>query len=383
MERTRPRELALLFLRLGVVAFGGPAVHIALMRDELVRRRGWLDDQRFLDLMAATNLVPGPNSTELAIHLGHERGGWRGFWAAGLAFILPAALLVTGLAWVYVEWGSTPVLDGVLAGVVPVVVAIVVWSAVGLGPTALHSPWLRVLAAVALVTYLLGAPELAVLLAGGVLGVLVGWGSRRRRTQRASGPQAVVAAAVLWAADRTGGAVDLERLATLGWTMLRIGAVLYGGGYVLLAFLDGEYVERLGWLTRTELLDAVAVGQMTPGPLFTSATFVGFLVAGLPGALVATVAIFAPSFLFVALLTRVTSRLRARWWTAAFLDGVNATGLALMVGVAWLLGREAFTDVVGLGLALVTLLALWRTRLNSAWLVLGGAVVGGLIHWVA
>lgn len=383
MERTRPGELGLLFLRLGVTAFGGPAVHMAMMREELVRRRRWLDDQRFLDLMAATQLVPGPNSTELAIHLGHERGGWRGFWSAGLAFIVPAAVMVTVLAWVYVEWGSTPVLDSLLSGVVPVVVAIVVWSAVGLFPTALRTPGLRVLGAAGLTAYAVGAPELAVLLGGGALTVAAAAVRRRGRTPGGAGHAGLTAAAVLWVADRSAGQVDLERLVVLGWTMLRIGAVLYGSGYVLLAFLDGEFVQRLGWITRTELLDAVAVGQITPGPLFTSATFVGFLVAGVLGAVVATVAVFAPSFLFVALLTRVTDRIRDRWWTAAFLDGVNATGLALMVAVAWVLGREALDDVLGVGLSVVTLLALWRTRLNSGWLVLGGALVGGLVHWAA
>lgn len=188
---------------------------------------------------------------------------------------------------------------------------------------------------------------------------------------------------MLWVAERSGGQVDLERLVVLGWSMLRIGAVLYGSGYVLLAFLDGTFVERLGWITSAELVDAVSIGQVTPGPLFTSATFVGFLVAGVLGALVATAAVFAPAFFFVGVLTRWSSRLRDRWWTAAFLDGVNASALALMVGVAWVLAREAVDDVVGVVLALATVLALWRTRLNSGWLVLGGAVVGGLVHWTA
>ncbi|WP_418058501.1 chromate efflux transporter [Pimelobacter simplex] len=361
------REVAGVFLRLGLIAFGGPAAHIALMREELVRRRGWVTDQRFADLMGATNLIPGPNSTELAIHLGHDRARWRGLVAAGVCFILPAALLVTGLAWAYVEYGHTPAVGALLYGVVPVVVAIVAWALVGLGRTVLASPWRVLLAAAALTAYLLGAPELAVLFAGAALAAL----ARGVRTLARRGDHALVALPLLVAA----GPVD-GRLVELFWTMLKIGSVLYGSGYVLIAFLEGDFVDRLGWVSHQQLLDAVSIGQVTPGPVFTTATFLGYLVAGLPGAFVATVAIFLPSFVFVGLLTRLTDWLRSRAWTSALLDGLNATALALMAGVALQLGRTGLVDVLTVALALGTLLLLWRTRLNSAWFIGAGALVG-------
>ena len=373
--RRRLRELAWVFTRLGVVAFGGPVAHVAMMREELVRRRGWVDDARFLDLWSATHLVPGPNSTELAIHLGHERAGWRGLVLAGVLFIAPAALLVTGLAWVYVEHGSTPAFTAVLSGVVPVVVAIVLWSLVGLARPALKGSWLTLLAASVLGAWFAGVHELGLLLGAGVLVVLV---RGARRVRRPRGPSVLLGP--WWAVGREGdGGLLGGDLSTLFATMVKIGAVLYGSGYVLFAFLEGEFVDRLGWLTAQQLVDAVAIGQVTPGPLFTSATFVGYVVAGWPGAFVATVGIFLPSFLFVGLLTRISGRLRDRWWTAAFLDGVNASAWALMAAVTWVLGREAVVGPMEVVLVGVTLVLLWRTRWNSAWYVLGGAVVGLLV----
>ncbi len=369
------REVALVFLRLGVVAFGGPAAHIAMMRQELVQRRMWLNDERFVDLMGATNLIPGPNSTELAIHLGHERARWRGLLLAGVLFILPAAVMVTVLAWLYVEGGDTPTLDHVLRGVVPVVVAIVVWALVPLLRTVVRSWWLAVLVVAGLTAYLLGVNELVVLFGGAAVAQLVYLG----RTALSAGRSAVALAALPVFSDPTAG-----QLATLFATMLKIGAVLYGSGYVLFAFLEGDFVDRLGWITHQQLLDAIAVGQVTPGPLFTSATFVGYLVAGLPGAFLATVAIFLPSFVFVGLLTRLTGWLRSRIWTSALLDAVNALSLALMVGVTWTLGREGIVDVWAVALFVTTLLLLWRTGLNSAWYVAGGALAGillGLAGW--
>ena len=291
------REVALVFLRLGVVAFGGPAAHIAMMRQELVQRRKWLTDERFVDLMGATNLIPGPNSTELAIHLGHERARWRGLLLAGVLFILPAAVIVTVLAWIYVEHGDTPAFDQVLYGVVPVVVAIIVWALVPLARTVVKSRWLAVLLAAGLAAYLLGVNELVVL-----------FGGCRDRPAGARRPVAgPVGPAGAGARRRCRSFEDptAGQLATLFATMLKIGAVLYGSGYVLLAFLEGDFVDRLGWITHQQLLDAIAVGQVTPGPVFTTATFVGYLVAGLPGAFLATVAIFLPSFVFVGLLTRL------------------------------------------------------------------------------
>ncbi|TWG99602.1 chromate transporter [Nocardioides sp. J9] len=363
------REVGGLFLRLGTIAFGGPAAHVALMREELVRRREWVSDQRFADLMGATNLVPGPNSTELAIHLGHERAGWRGLLLAGAAFILPAALMVTGLAWAYVEYGGTPAVDGLLYGVVPVVVGIIAWALAGLGRTVLASPWLVVLAGAALAAYLLGANELVVLAAGAVVAVLAH--GLRSVTDRQHALVLPLLAGTPVFTDPTG-----SQLAQLFLTMLKIGAVLYGSGYVILAFLEGDFVDRLGWVSHQQVLDAASVGQVTPGPVFTTATFLGYVVAGLPGAVLATVAIFLPSFVFVALLTRLATWLRSRAWTSALLDGVNATALALMAGVSLELGRSALVDPLTVGLAVATVVLLWRTRLNSAWFIAAGALVG-------
>ena len=365
------REVLWVFLRLGVVAFGGPAAHTAMMREELVRRRGWVSDARFVDLMGATNLIPGPNSTELAIHLGHERARWRGLMVAGVCFILPAALIVTALAWGYVEYGETPPLQRVLYGAVPAVVAIVVWALAGLLGTVVKTVWLGLLVLVALAAYLAGVNELVVLFGGAALAAVV----RAVRTTWTGPPRHRLVVPLLpLFHDPTAG-----ELGRLFWTMLKIGAVLYGSGYVLLAFLERDFVDRLGWITQEQLLDAVSIGQVTPGPVFTTATFIGYLVAGPVGAFLATVAIFAPSFLLVGLLTRVTDRLRASPWSSALLDGVNASAYALMAGVSWQLGGRAVVDWWTAAIALVTLVLLWRTRLNSAWYVLGGACLGLLV----
>jgi chromate transporter len=364
-------EVVAVFLRLGVVAFGGPAAHVAMMREELVRRRGWVTDERFVDLMGATNLIPGPNSTELAIHLGHERAGWRGLLLAGLCFIVPAALMVGILAWAYVEYGDTPAFENLLRGVVPVVVAIIVWALVPLLRTVVKTWWLAVLVAAGLAAYLLGVNELVVLFGGALLAAMV----HAAGSAATSARQALALPMALPVfADPSWG-----QLTTLFLTMLKIGSILYGSGYVLLAFLQADFVDRLGWITHQQLLDAVSIGQVTPGPVFTTATFVGYLVAGVPGAVLATVAIFLPSFVFVGLLTRLAGWLRSRGWTSALLDGLNATALALMAGVTWTLGTDALVDGWAVALSAGTLLLLWRTRLNSAWYVAGGAVVGILL----
>lgn len=365
-----------MFLRLGTIAFGGPVAHTAMMREELVRRRQWVTDERFLDLMGATNLIPGPNSTELAIHLGWDRARWRGLVAAGVCFILPAALIVTGLAWVYVEHGTTPAFTSVLYGVVPAVIAIIVWALVGLLRTVLSRgsrlarAGLVLVVAGALAAYLLGVNELLVL-AGGALAAGT---ARLVRTAGPRGHGALLVPFLPVFGDPTAG-----QLGQLFLTMLKIGSVLFGSGYVLLAFLEGDFVERLGWVTQQQLLDAVAIGQVTPGPVFTTATFLGFLVAGPVGAFVATVGIFLPSFVFVGLLTRITDRLRSSPWSAVMLDGLNAAALALMAGVTWQLGREAVVDAWTVAIALVTLVGLWRTDLNSVWFIAGGAAAGLLL----
>lgn len=374
----RLREVATVFLKLGTIGFGGPAAHIAMMREEVVRRRGWVDDARFLDLVGATNLIPGPNSTELAIHLGFDRARWRGLVVAGVCFIAPAVVIVLALSWAYLEYGTTPAAESLLYGIKPVVVAIVVWALVGLLRTAVKGWLTGVVAAVALVIYLLGVNELAVLAAGGLLVMAVrtrrAWLPLRATPGVMLVPLSAVAGGQPHFADPTAG-----QLTQLFLTFLKIGSVLYGSGYVLLAFLRGDFVERLGWITETQLLDAISIGQVTPGPVFTTATFIGYQVAGLPGAIVATVGIFVPSFIFVALLTLVVDRIRNRRWSAAFLDGVNATALALMAGVTIQLAGDALVDPLTIILAVAALLLQWRTRVNTAWYI-GVAGLVGIAH---
>jgi chromate transporter len=359
-QRRRLGEVVALFLRLGVTAFGGPAAHIAMMHREVVERRGWIDNDRFLDLIGATNLIPGPNSTEMTMHVGHHRAGWRGLVAGGVAFILPAALIVTAIAVLYVEYGATPTGQALLSGIEPVIVAIVAVAVVKLAVATLRSPAPAMVAVTATALYLVGWNEIAILF-GGAAGV---WVLRSLRSQ---------GGAPLVLAPLVEGGVDAVRLF---WSFLKIGSVLYGGGYVLLAFVRAEFVAGLGVLSEQQLLDAVAVGQFTPGPLFTTATFVGYLLGGYGGAFVATVGIFAPGFGFVALLTRLLPHLRRMTWTGWLLDGVNASALGLMAGVLLELGREAVTSPLAVAATLVSLIVLLRTKLNSAWLVTAGGVVG-------
>ncbi|MCI0395340.1 MAG: chromate efflux transporter [Chloroflexi bacterium] len=363
-------EVVRLFLRLGFTAFGGPAAHIAMMRDEVVERRHWFSEQRFLDMVGATNLIPGPNSTEMAIHIGYDRAGWRGLIAAGLCFILPAVLIVGVLAWVYTRYGATPQGEALLYGVKPVIVVIVVQALWKLGRKAVKGWILAVLGMVVLVLYLLGVNELLLLFGS----TLAYWSMRTLSRQR----QAVLLLPPLAAAGELVRLVQPApvRLDQLFLLFLKVGSVLYGGGYVLLAFLRNDLVVRLGWLTDQQLLDAIAVGQFTPGPLFTTATFVGYILAGVPGAALATLGIFLPSFVFVAALKPLVSRLRNSTWTAPLLDGVNVTALGLMAGVTWQLGRAALVDLSTWLLAAAAAVLLFRFRVNSVWLVLGGGLVG-------
>lgn len=371
-------ELARLFLRLGATAFGGPAAHVAMMEDEVVTRRGWLTRAEFLDLVGATNLIPGPNSTELAIHIGRARGGWPGLLVAGACFILPAALIVAALAWGYARYGRVPEAAGLLHGVKPVVIAVVLQALWRLGRTAVTSWLLGAVAVVAAVAYLLGAGEIAVLVAAGVLVAL----ARRARGARDDG-----------AMPSSGGALALSPLGALPlagagigaaafglWPLFaffaKVGAVLFGSGYVLLAFLRTGLVAERGWLTEAQLLDAVAIGQVTPGPVFTTATFIGYLLGGGAGAAVATLGIFLPAFLFVAISGPLVPRLRRSPVAGAVLDGVNVASLALMAVVAAQLARAALVDGVTIAIALASAALLLRWRVNATWLVLGGAAVG-------
>jgi chromate transporter len=370
--RTSLAELALLFLRLGATAFGGPAAHIAMMRDEVVRRRKWLTDERFLDLLGATNLIPGPNSTEMAIHIGWSRRRWSGLVTAGVTFIVPAMLITGVLGWAYVRFGKLPETSWLLWGIKPVIVAVVLQALWNLAPTAARTWPLRILGLVAVAASLLRVHELLILFGSGTLVAAVrgrGSGGVHLRQFAPVVPMAAGAAAV-----------STVTLPGLFWVFLKIGSVLFGSGYVLLAFLRADLVERLHWLTQGQLIDAVAAGQVTPGPVFTTATFIGYLLAGPAGALVATAGIFLPAFVFVAASGPLLPRLRASAMAGAFLDGLNVASLALMAAVAAQLGRAAIVDLPTALLGLMSAALLLRFKVNATWLVLGGAGVGVGVH---
>ncbi|MPZ91163.1 MAG: chromate efflux transporter [Actinobacteria bacterium] len=372
MSETSLRELAQLFLKLGSIAFGGPAAHIAMMQDEVVDRRRWFSRQRFLDLVGATNLIPGPNSTELAIHIGYERAGWAGLLAAGSSFILPAMFIVMAFAWAYVEYGSTPAGQALLYGVQPVVIAIVAHALAKLAPTAAKDWLLRGIVVASIALFLAGVNEILILFGLGVLVMLV----RRVASLEPGGIQILSPLPLILLARDASAPVTLDRLF---FTFLKIGAVLYGGGYVILAFLQNDFVGRLGWLTQQQLIDAVSVGQVTPGPVFTTATFIGYVLKGVPGALLATLAIFLPSFIFVAVSHRYIERMRASKWFSGLLDGVNAAAVGLMAGVTIELAREAIVDITTIVIAVVALSLLVVARVNSAWLILAGGAIGLLV----
>ncbi len=368
-DRSSLREVAGLFLKLGVIGFGGPAAHIAMMRNEVVTRRRWLTEAEFLDLVGATNLIPGPNSTELAIHLGHRRAGWRGLLVAGAAFIVPAVVIVGVIAALYRRYGTEPAAFDLRYGILPVIVAVIAQALWGLLRTAATTVVTGAVAVGAAVGWWFGVDEVVLLLAGAA--VTSGWAERDRLRRRLrDGPLALLLVV-------PGGAeVDNWRLFL---AFLRVGALLYGSGYVLVSFLEQDLVRELGWLTETQLLDAVAVGQVTPGPLFSTATFVGYQLGGVVGAVVATVAIFAPAFVFVAALAPLVRVIRRSPRSGAALDGVNAVAVGLMAAVALRLADAAFVDPLTVGLGAAALGALLRFRLNSAWLVGAGAIVG-LLH---
>lgn len=384
------RELVPLFLKLGIIGFGGPAAHIAMMEDEVVDRRGWIDRQRFLDLVGATNLIPGPNSTEMALHVGFLRAGWPGMLAAGASFLIPAVSLMTGLAWLYVQYGTVPEVVPFLVGIKPAVIAVILAALWRLGKTAVKGVDLAVIGALVAGGQLIGLSPIVVLLAGGVGGAL--WIRLRDRIRDAGGVGAWLAALVPASGSASGGLGLLQAgtgagatgtgsvpLTQLALFFLKVGAVLYGSGYVLVAFLEGDLVQGYGWLTQQQLLDAVAMGQFTPGPVLTTATFIGYLLANWQGALVATLAIFLPSFLFVAVLNPIVPRLRESAWTAAFLDAVNVSAVGLMLAVTISLGMGAITGWRPAVIAAGSAIAVLGFRVNAAVIVIGGAVAGWLL----
>lgn len=365
--RTPLTTLGALFLKLGVIGFGGPAAHIALMRQEVVARRRWLTEEAFLDLVGATNLIPGPNSTEMAMHVGRERAGLKGLIVAGVAFITPAAFMVLALAWAYVEHGATPAAESLLYGVQPVVIAIILHAVWQLGRSAVRGPHLAIAGVIVLALYLIGVNELLLLAGTGLVVSVIANG------RRLTGGTSLLLIPVVPLALIRGGDENLFRLFLL---FLKFGAVVFGSGYVLLAFIRADLVVGLGWLTGEQLADAVSIGQFTPGPVFTAATFIGYIVAGVPGALLATLGIFLPSFFFVAALNPLIPRLRGSPWAGAALDGVNVAALGLMAGVSIQLGRVAVVDPLTAVLFLGTAVVLFRWKPNPAWPILAGAAVG-------
>lgn len=364
------RELAWLFTKLGFIAFGGPAAHVAMMRDEVVNRRGWMSDQEFLDLNGATNLIPGPNSTELAIHIGRERAGWRGLVVAGACFILPATAIVLVFAALYARYGSTPAGESLLYGITPVVIAIVAHALWGLLKTAVKGWLTGTVGAVALALYLFaGVPEIPLIFGAALVVFLVENARRRWGSALSMAPVGPLGLLALQLPAALGG------VGSLFLSFLKIGSVLFGSGYVLLAFLRSEFVET-GMLTEQQLVDAVAIGQFTPGPVFTTATFIGYLLEGFPGAILATVGIFLPAFVFVAITGPFIPRLRRSTAFSSLLDGVNVASLALMAGVTWQLGRASIVDPLAALIGVAALVLLVRFKVNSAWLVIGGGILG-------
>lgn len=372
-QKQRLQELALVFLKLGTIAFGGPAAHIGMMNLEVVKRRQWLTEEKLLDLLGVTNLIPGPNSTELAIHIGYERSGWRGLIIAGSCFILPAMLIVWTLAAIYVRYQKLPELEWVLYGIKPVIIAIVVQALWQLGKKAIKDIPTIMVAVGVVAAFFLGVNEILLLLLAGLgVSLIKNLGHGRSGT-------GVLLPVFL--------AVNTPIAPSANWInvflfFLKIGSVLYGSGYVLLAFLQGDLVERNHWLTSQQLLDGIAIGQFTPGPVFTTATFIGYLLAGNAGAIAGTIGIFLPAFIFVAAVNPWVPKLRQSPWLSSALDGVNAASLGLMAAVTYTLARAAIVDLLTLVLVLVSVIVVFRFQVNSAWLVLAGGIVGLVVQLV-
>ena len=377
------KEIFLLFLKLGTTAFGGPAAHIAMMEDEVVRRKQWLTREDFLDLLSATNLIPGPNSTEMAIHIGHRRAGWAGLIVAGVSFIMPATLIVGGIAWGYSRYGSLPQAEGLLYGIRPVILLVVLQAIYRLSPSALKGRSLTILGLLALMLNLVGINELVVLFGIGFLSVIASQFLNRRWI--GGSPMAGFLLVLPWAQsawDTASGAgvvvpFSLERLFCF---FAKVGSVLFGSGYVLLAFLRADLVERWHWLTESQLLDAIAVGQVTPGPVFTTATFIGYQLGGIPGAAIGTLGIFLPAFVFVALSGPLVPLLRKSPAAGSFLDGLNAASLALMAVVCLRMVQGTILDVPTLAIAVLSGILLFKYRINTTWLIAGGALAGILFY---
>ncbi len=370
------KELALLFLKLGTVAFGGPAAHIAMMEDEVVKRRGWITHEHFLDLLGATNLIPGPNSTEMAIHIGYVKAGWKGLVVAGACFILPAVAITLVLAHLYVTFGTIPEVGRFIWGIRSAVIAVIISALVRLGRPVIRSPFMAVVSVGVVALNLLHVDEIVLLIGSGIIGIV--WANRLWLKQSAAMLISFfpLAATSLSAPSGLAGVADPATVTGLGLFFLKIGSILYGSGYVLTAFLQGGLVDVRHWLTQTQLLDAVAVGQFTPGPVLSTATFIGYVILGLPGAAVSTTGIFLPSFIFVLILGPFVSRLRTSRLASGFLDGVNAASLGLMAAVCITLGMSTLTGVTSWVIFILAAFALIRWNVHPAWVVAGSAAAG-------
>ena len=379
----RLTQVAKLFLKLGITGFGGPVAHIAMIEDEVVKRRQWLTQEHFLDLLGVTNLIPGPNSTEMAIHIGYIYAGWLGLIVAGVCFIFPAVLITGLFAYLYVNYGTLPQVAPILYGIKPVVLAIIMNAIWGLGKKAVKTQKLLVIAiAVGLITWFAKVNEVMALLLGGILGMI--W--LRSGNQINLMIIGLTTSTFLQTTATVNTAINNHvsvPLWQLGLFFLKVGSVLFGGGYLLIAFLQGGLVEEFGWLTQQQLLDAIAIGQFTPGPVLSTATFIGYIIAGFPGAIVATLGIFLPSFLLVAALNPFMNPIRNSSWTRPFLDAVNVSAVALMVlttiqlGIATLIvPKTPYVDFLGLGISIISAILAIRYRINAAYLILGGGIIG-------
>ncbi|NET70166.1 MAG: chromate transporter [Sphaerospermopsis sp. SIO1G2] len=383
LQLNRLGEIATIFSKLGVIGFGGPVAHIAMIEDEVVTRRQWLTKEHFLDLLGATNLIPGPNSTEIAIHIGYIYAGWLGLIVAGVCFILPAVVITGFLAWLYIHYSTLPQFSPLLYGIKPAVLGIIFNALWRLSKKAVKTKQLLIIAIlVSLVTWFGNINEVIALLLGGILGMI--WLRNSHKVNLII--PALTIAITHQKIDSNYVSVPLWQL---GLFFLKIGSVLFGGGYLLIAFLQGELVENYGWLTQKQLLDAVAIGQFTPGPVLSTATFIGYIISGLPGAIIATLGIFVPSFIFVAILNPLIPRLRNSPWTKAFLDAVNVSAVALMVVTTLQLGITTLNlqnipdiDVLSVIIFFTSTFLILRYSINSAWLVLGSGVIGWVISVV-
>ena len=379
-QRQRLKELAIVFSKLGSVAFGGPAAHIAMMEDEIVHRRQWLSRDTLLDLLGVTSLIPGPNSTELAIHIGYERAGWRGLFVAGSCFILPAMTIVWIMAAIYARYQTLPQLEGLLYGIKPVIIIVVAQALWKLGRKAAKDIPTTVVGVMVIWFFFLGVNEILLLVLAGLAVMLV----KNVDVGRGGMGFFLIPASEILAQAGNTATTNLS----LGWLkiflfFLKVGSVLYGSGYVLLAFLQRDLVERSQWLTSQQLLDAIAIGQFTPGPVFTTATFVGYLMGGNAGAVAATIGIFLPAFVLVGIINPWVPKLRQSPLASSFLDGVNAASLGLMAVVTYTLAETALIDWLTLILALVSAIALFRFKVNSIWLILAGGIIGLLLNFLS